>query len=322
MDTDSDCSTVLVDNALSVKREWNKSTAQRLTDNGAGADNTEAVSAPKPQHAPVRTTPCQQPANKGTTSAPLNVENEPLRNRDSSHSQLDGAASVQEKALPQPVSPLSSAAGKGFALRSPSGPLGKDKELESWPRERRWGWAPSSGRTQTPAGERGLPGESSLIGDAEPCRRERGNTGSADYVTRKEPVSRPRAVSLSDRGARPGRALAGCARRARPCCRALAGTLLCCQAVQNGHWPSSTTFSGHFFLLSPNPVHIAPRRGFACPAAAAGDARLQKPLLPAEEGRRAGWLVGRVPVGLLLNSPKRCFQEREVNAGFELQKSG
>uniref|UniRef100_A0A8C3KPQ1 Zinc finger protein 276 n=1 Tax=Calidris pygmaea TaxID=425635 RepID=A0A8C3KPQ1_9CHAR len=34
MDTDSDCSTVLVDNALSVKREWNKSTAQRLTDNG------------------------------------------------------------------------------------------------------------------------------------------------------------------------------------------------------------------------------------------------------------------------------------------------
>uniref|UniRef100_A0A8C3KVM3 Zinc finger protein 276 n=1 Tax=Calidris pygmaea TaxID=425635 RepID=A0A8C3KVM3_9CHAR len=55
MDTDSDCSTVLVDNALSVKREWNKSTAQRLTDNGA--DNAEAVSAPKPQHAPVRTTP-------------------------------------------------------------------------------------------------------------------------------------------------------------------------------------------------------------------------------------------------------------------------
>uniref|UniRef100_A0A8C0AY86 Zinc finger protein 276 n=1 Tax=Buteo japonicus TaxID=224669 RepID=A0A8C0AY86_9AVES len=44
MDTDSDCSTVLVDNALSVKREWNKGTAQRLTDNGAGADNAEAVS--------------------------------------------------------------------------------------------------------------------------------------------------------------------------------------------------------------------------------------------------------------------------------------
>uniref|UniRef100_A0A8B9S7K1 Zinc finger protein 276 n=1 Tax=Apteryx owenii TaxID=8824 RepID=A0A8B9S7K1_APTOW len=43
MDTDSDCSTVLVDNALSVKREWNKSTAQRLTDNGAGADNAEQI---------------------------------------------------------------------------------------------------------------------------------------------------------------------------------------------------------------------------------------------------------------------------------------
>uniref|UniRef100_A0A8C3BNQ5 ZAD domain-containing protein n=1 Tax=Cairina moschata TaxID=8855 RepID=A0A8C3BNQ5_CAIMO len=82
MDTDSDCSTVLVDNALSVKREWSK-------------DN---------------------PANKGTTSAPPNVENEPPQNRDSSHPQLDSTASVQEKALPQPGSPLSSATGKGFAF--------------------------------------------------------------------------------------------------------------------------------------------------------------------------------------------------------------
>ncbi|KAK2545621.1 zinc finger protein 276 isoform X1 [Columba livia] len=110
MDTDSDCSTVLIDNALSVKREWNKSAAQRLTDNGA--DNAEAVSTPKAQHAPVRTTPCQQPANKGTTSEPLNVENELPQNRDSSHSQLDGAASVQEQALPQPMSPLSGATGQ------------------------------------------------------------------------------------------------------------------------------------------------------------------------------------------------------------------
>lgn len=133
MDTDSDCSTVLVDNALSVKREWNKGTAQRLTDNGAGADNAEAVSAPKPQHAPVRTTPCQQPANKGTTSVPLNVENEPPQNRDSSHSQLDGTVSLQEKALPQPVSPLSSATGKGFAFQSPSRSLGKGKEPRAGP---------------------------------------------------------------------------------------------------------------------------------------------------------------------------------------------
>lgn len=112
MDTDSDCSTVLVDNALAVKREWNKNVAQRLTDNGA--DNAEAVSAPKAQHAPVRTTPCQQPANKGTTSVPLKLENEPAQDRDSSHSQLDSTALLQEKALPQPVSPLSSATGKGF----------------------------------------------------------------------------------------------------------------------------------------------------------------------------------------------------------------
>ncbi|XP_030366991.1 zinc finger protein 276-like isoform X2 [Strigops habroptila] len=112
MDTDSDCSTVLVDSALSVKQDWNKSTAQHLTDNGAEADNAKAVSAPKPQHAPVRTTPCQQPANKGNTSVPLNTKNEPLQNRDSSHSQLDSMVSLQEAALPQPVSPLSSATGQ------------------------------------------------------------------------------------------------------------------------------------------------------------------------------------------------------------------
>ncbi|NXU20795.1 ZN276 protein, partial [Pardalotus punctatus] len=113
MDTDSDCSSVLLDNALSVKREWSKGTAQqRLTDNGAGADNAEAVPAPKAQHAPVRTAPCQQPANKGTTVVPLNVENEPPQDRDPSPSQLDSAASVREQALPQPVSPLSTATGQ------------------------------------------------------------------------------------------------------------------------------------------------------------------------------------------------------------------
>lgn len=116
MDTDSDCSSLLLDNALAVKREWSKGVAQqRLTDNGAGADNAEAVPAPKAQPAPVRTAPCQQPANKGTTVVPLNVENEPPQDRDPSPSQLDSTASVREQALPQPVSPLSTATGKGFA---------------------------------------------------------------------------------------------------------------------------------------------------------------------------------------------------------------
>ncbi|NWU91273.1 ZN276 protein, partial [Upupa epops] len=110
MDTDSDYSTVLVDNALSVKHEWSKNTVQRLTDNGASADNAEAVSAPKPQHAPVRTAPCQQPENKGTMSIPPNMELP--HSTDSSHSQLDSTATLQEKALPQPGSPLSSAAGE------------------------------------------------------------------------------------------------------------------------------------------------------------------------------------------------------------------
>ncbi|OWK56678.1 Zinc finger protein 276 [Lonchura striata] len=108
MDTDSDCSSVLLDNALSVKREWSKGSVQqqRLTDNGAGADSAEAVPAPKAQRAPVRTAPCQQPAGKGTAAS---VENEAPQDRDPSASQLDGAASVREQALPQPTSPLSTA---------------------------------------------------------------------------------------------------------------------------------------------------------------------------------------------------------------------
>ncbi|XP_034644673.1 zinc finger protein 276 [Trachemys scripta elegans] len=112
MDTDSDCSTVLVDNALSVTWEWNKSTAQRLTDNGASADNAGAASAPRPQLAPARTGTCEQPVNKGTTSEPLGAENQLPQSRNSSHSQEDSPVSLQEKSLPQSASPLSSAPGQ------------------------------------------------------------------------------------------------------------------------------------------------------------------------------------------------------------------
>uniref|UniRef100_A0A8C5U6T7 ZAD domain-containing protein n=1 Tax=Malurus cyaneus samueli TaxID=2593467 RepID=A0A8C5U6T7_9PASS len=94
MDTDSDCSSALLDNALAVKREWSKGTAQQ------------------PQHAPVRTAPCQQPANKGSTAVPLAVESEPPQDRDQCPSQPDSTASVREQALPQPISPLSTATGQ------------------------------------------------------------------------------------------------------------------------------------------------------------------------------------------------------------------
>ncbi|NXX85531.1 ZN276 protein, partial [Urocolius indicus] len=109
MDTGSDCSTLLLDNALAVKRDWSKGAGQRLTDNGAEA--APAAPAPAAQHAPGRTVPCQQPPGKGTTSA---EEKEAARNRDSSHSELDSTASSQEKApaQPQPVSPLSTATGQ------------------------------------------------------------------------------------------------------------------------------------------------------------------------------------------------------------------
>ncbi|XP_064016221.1 zinc finger protein 276 isoform X1 [Pogoniulus pusillus] len=118
MDTDSDCSTVLLDKALAGKRE--QGTARRLTDNGA--DNAEAVPAPKPQHAPGRTPPCQQPANKGAASVPPAVEAEPPlpQDRDSSHLQLESVAALQEKVRSQPEPPLSSAAGQLSGKQVPS----------------------------------------------------------------------------------------------------------------------------------------------------------------------------------------------------------
>uniref|UniRef100_A0A8C8S103 Zinc finger protein 276 n=1 Tax=Pelusios castaneus TaxID=367368 RepID=A0A8C8S103_9SAUR len=112
METDSDCSAVLVDSALSLTWEWNKSTAPRLTDNGASVHAAGAVSAPTAQLAPARTAAGQQPANKGTTPEPVSSENQLSQNRNSSHSQLDSAVSSPEKNLPQSASPLSSAPGQ------------------------------------------------------------------------------------------------------------------------------------------------------------------------------------------------------------------
>ncbi|XP_019391004.1 PREDICTED: zinc finger protein 276, partial [Crocodylus porosus] len=116
MDTDSDCSAVLVDNALAVKWEWDKGAAQRLTDNGAGAD-----AAPMPQQAPARTAVCQVPGSKGAAAAPSS-ETLTSQSGDSSHLQLDGTASLQEKALPPAASPLSGAPGQlsGKQVLSPT----------------------------------------------------------------------------------------------------------------------------------------------------------------------------------------------------------
>ncbi|NXF88048.1 ZN276 protein, partial [Eubucco bourcierii] len=118
MDTDSDCSTALLDKALAGKRE--QGVARLLMDNGA--DNAEAVPAPKPQHDPARTPPCQQSANKGVASVPPEVEAEPPlpQGRDSSHLQLESAAALQEKVRSQPESPLSSAAGQLSGKQVPS----------------------------------------------------------------------------------------------------------------------------------------------------------------------------------------------------------
>ncbi|XP_064579148.1 zinc finger protein 276 [Zonotrichia leucophrys gambelii] len=105
MDTGSDCGSALLDTAAALRCDWGKGPAQqRLTDNGA-----EAVAAPRAQQAAARTAPGQQPPSTGSTGC---VEKEPTQDRDPSPSRLDGNASVREQALPQPVSPLSTATGQ------------------------------------------------------------------------------------------------------------------------------------------------------------------------------------------------------------------
>ncbi|NWY05384.1 ZN276 protein, partial [Nothoprocta ornata] len=104
MDTEADCSAALVDGALPVKREWNKSAAPRRANNGAGA----ALA----QQAPARTGHCQQPARDGSAAAPPSPGDEPPPSRDCSGSQPDGAVPAQDRALAQPGSPLGSAAGQ------------------------------------------------------------------------------------------------------------------------------------------------------------------------------------------------------------------
>lgn len=151
-------------------------------------------------------------------------------------------------------------------------PLGKGEEPESWPGERRRGWAPSWG-TAVPQGGR----RPRLASAGCPENRLRPGTlslGGGKGETRVQPAAShkksrsPRPVRYFPppiEGLRLGRSLAGCAWLAGPCCLALVGGTCARRAVQNGRWFAGTTFARCFFPLKPNPVRLPARRGFPQP---------------------------------------------------------
>ncbi|XP_060132013.1 zinc finger protein 276 isoform X1 [Zootoca vivipara] len=117
MSTDSDCSTLLVDNALSVKWELNKGpspqqTQTHVTGNGVGADCTVAAAAPsEPQHGATRMADSQQPAKSGTPPPALSTESWVSESQDLPSFQDASEAPLQEESLPQPDCPLNGSPG-------------------------------------------------------------------------------------------------------------------------------------------------------------------------------------------------------------------
>ncbi|XP_077166533.1 zinc finger protein 276 isoform X2 [Paroedura picta] len=117
MSTDSDCSSLLVDNALSVKRDLPKgTTAQLETGNGvAVADRAlaAAATAPEPQRSLARTRAGHLPANTGTALPALSTGSPLPECQDLPSLQAEiGAAPLQGKSLPQPVCPLNGSPGQ------------------------------------------------------------------------------------------------------------------------------------------------------------------------------------------------------------------
>uniref|UniRef100_A0ACB8EAG7 Uncharacterized protein n=2 Tax=Sphaerodactylus townsendi TaxID=933632 RepID=A0ACB8EAG7_9SAUR len=114
MSTDSDCSSLLVDNALSVKRDLPKSASGPLaTGNGVAPDGGAATAAtPERQQSPTRTGTSHQPANRGTALLLLSTEKQSHECQDLPFLHADPGAALQEKSLPQPVCPLNGSPGQ------------------------------------------------------------------------------------------------------------------------------------------------------------------------------------------------------------------
>lgn len=115
MSTDSDCSSLLVDTALSVKRDLPKAAAAQLdAGNGVAADRVvgTAATAPEPQQSLARTGASRPPASTGTALPALSTENPLPPCQELPSLQAETGAALQEKCLPQPACPLNGGPGK------------------------------------------------------------------------------------------------------------------------------------------------------------------------------------------------------------------
>lgn len=97
LDTDSNCTTLLVDSALSAKLNHDKSSEPHFTGNGASRDNSEAVSASRTPHGPAQADVSQQPSNNETTLQIVTLDNQTSHCRNSSYTQLTSTVSLPAK---------------------------------------------------------------------------------------------------------------------------------------------------------------------------------------------------------------------------------
>nr|XP_033796274.1 zinc finger protein 276 isoform X2 [Geotrypetes seraphini] len=106
MATDSDCSTFLIENALSVKWEWNSSTALLPSDSDDRVDSigAEPSSRIESQPVPSAVNTCKNAGNKVAPSESVSSETCPAQGRNSSLVELEKEASLQEDEPQQSVS--------------------------------------------------------------------------------------------------------------------------------------------------------------------------------------------------------------------------
>ncbi|XP_069491670.1 zinc finger protein 276 isoform X2 [Ambystoma mexicanum] len=103
MDTDSDCSTLLMDTTLAEKWNQDKSTEANLTGNGANTDHREGVSISRMQHGHAQANVFQQSPSKETTLQTVILENQTSHSRNSFYYQPSSTVSLEEDPHPSIV---------------------------------------------------------------------------------------------------------------------------------------------------------------------------------------------------------------------------
>uniref|UniRef100_A0A8D0BJH7 Zinc finger protein 276 n=1 Tax=Salvator merianae TaxID=96440 RepID=A0A8D0BJH7_SALMN len=126
MSTDSDCSTLLVENALSVKWELSKGSAQPATGNGVGA----AAGASEPPWDSVRAAAAAspQPVSRGTPVHLVSAEKQGPESQDLPPLRDTSGAPSREESLTEPACPLNGSPGP--PSEKPAPPAASDERVK------------------------------------------------------------------------------------------------------------------------------------------------------------------------------------------------